>query len=98
MTFARVALFPGGTEDQHKVIVEGLGDGYENAPGRLLFAAGATPEGWQIIQIWESRDDMDRWVDDHLGKAFAHAGPRGYPSPPQIIDFEIADLLLQPAL
>lgn len=93
MAFLRLATFPGGTEEQHKAIVEGLGDAYANAPGRLLFAAGGTPEGWQIVQLWQDRDGMDRWVEDHLGAAMAKAGDRGYPAPPHIVDFEVTDLL-----
>ena len=93
MAFVRLAMFPGGTEESHNAVVEGLGEAHHSAPGRLLFAAGPGPEGWNIVQVWESSQHMERWVDEHLGRAFAHAGERGHPSPPQIIDFEAADIV-----
>ena len=94
MAFARLALFPQGTQQQHEAIVEGLGDAYAHAPGRLLFAAGPTPDGWQIMQIWESQAQLEQWVQDHLGRAFAHAGSRGYPNPPTVTDFDVPEVLI----
>lgn len=98
MAFARLALFPGGTEEQHQAIVEGLGDSHVNPKGRIMFAAGPTAEGWQNIQVWETREQLERWVQDNLGEAFARAGARGYPAPPRITDFEVRDLLMGPAV
>jgi hypothetical protein len=92
MPFARIALFPEGTQEQHEAIVEGLGDSHVNAPGRILFAAGPTPEGWQIIQIWRTREELEQWVQDNLGKAFVHAGARGYKYPPKVTDFEVSEV------
>ena len=94
MAFARLALFPDGTQQQHEAIVEGLGAAYHDAPGRLMFAAGPTPEGWQILQIWETETQLEKWVEDNLGRAFAHAGTRGYPHPPKITDFELSEVVL----
>lgn len=93
MAFARLALFPGGTAANHQAVVDGLGDSQDNADGRILFAAGPVPDGWQIIQVWESRTAMEKWVEDNLGEAFAKAGNRGYPAPPLITDLELTDLL-----
>lgn len=94
MAFARIALFPGGTEAQHQALCEALGDAHRDPEGRVLFAAGPTPEGWQVLQVWESRDQLERWVQDHLGQAFARVGDRGYPSPPRITDVEVTELLV----
>ena len=93
MAFARLALFPEGTQANHDAVVEGLGEGHTHAPGRILFAAGATPEGWQIIQVWETREDLEHWVETYLGKAFAHAGSRGYQYPPVVTDFEVTEVM-----
>lgn len=93
MAFARLALFPGGTQENHRAIEEGLGDGHHDTEGRILFAAGPVPNGWQIIQVWQSREQMEKWVQAYLGQAFVHAGSRAYPAPPQITDFELTDLL-----
>ena len=63
----------------------------------MLFAAGPAPDGWQILQVWESRETMDAWVEAHLGPAFAHAGSRGYPAPPQITDVELTEVIVPSA-
>ena len=92
MSFARLALFPGGTEEHHRAIVDALGDAHDNTDGRILFAAGPTGDGWQIVQVWETRHQLEQWVQDSLGPAFAKVGDRGYPNPPQITDIDLADL------
>jgi hypothetical protein len=92
MPFARLAVFPGGTEDHHRAIVDALGQAHFDPEGRLLFAAGPTDEGWQILQIWERRDQLEKWVEDNLGTAFAKAGSRGYPNAPRLTDIELAEL------
>lgn len=94
MAIARIALFPGGTEENHHAIVEGLGETYDAPVGRLLFAAGPAPGGWQIVQVWESRETMDAWVQTYLGPAMGHAGSRGYPAPPQITDVELTEVIV----
>lgn len=93
MAFARIALFPGGTEAQHRAVSDALGDAQVHADGRVFFAAGPVPEGWQILQVWESRDHMEKWVSAYLGEAFAKAGNRGYAAPPTITDLDLTELL-----
>jgi hypothetical protein len=94
MTFVRVAHFPGATKEQYLAIDQALGDAVDDAPGRLMFAAGPTPDGWEIVQVWQTEEQMADWVQRHLGAAFAKVGDRGYPAPPIMTDFEVDDLRL----
>lgn len=96
MAFARLALFPGGTQAQHQAIVDALGAGQIHPDGRILFAAGPATDGWQILQLWESREQLETWVQQHLGPAFAAVAGRGYTAPPRITDFEVHDLQIDP--
>jgi hypothetical protein len=91
-------VFPGGTEEQHLALAEALGEAQTHAPGRILFAAGPVADGWQIIQVWERRDQLESWVEAHLGAAFAEVGSRGYPAPPRITDLELTDLHVGPTV
>lgn len=91
MTFIRVAHFPNATWEQYLAIDEALGAAVDNAPGRRLFGAGRTDQGVEIVQVWERREQMEDWVQKHLGAAFATVGDRGYPEPPRITDFEVDD-------
>lgn len=92
MAFARLAFFPEGTQEQHEAVSEALGEAVASAPGRILFAAGQTSDGFHLIQIWESQAQLDAWVEEHLGKAFAAAGSRGYKIPPRVTDLELAEV------
>jgi hypothetical protein len=92
MAFARIAVFPGGTREQYEYLGDLMGEGVASQPDRKLLAAGPTADGWAIIQVWESKTGLDRFVEDVLGPAMARAGDRGYPQPPQITDIELADL------
>lgn len=94
MAFARLAFFPQGTQEQHEAVSEALGDAMSDAPGRIVFAAGQSDDGFHLLQIWETQDALDAWVDAHLGAAFAAAGSRGYRYPPTVTDFEVPDLRL----
>jgi hypothetical protein len=94
MAFARLALFPGGTKEEYDAIDQALSDAVRNQPERILHASGQTDRGWQLIQVWKSKDALDRFISEHLGPAMAKVGDRGYKSPPEIIDFEIQDLMI----
>jgi hypothetical protein len=94
MAFARIALFPGGTREQYDAVSHQLGDGATDQPERILLASGATEEGWQILQIWESQKGLERFVEDHLRPAMGRVGDQGFQSAPTITDFELADLYI----
>ncbi len=93
MAFARLAYFPGGTEEQHRAVAEALGGAHAEVEGRILFAAGPVEGGWQIVQIWESEEALGRFVENNLKPAFEKVGDRGYQAPPEVTDFPVHDLL-----
>lgn len=92
MAFARIAVFPGGTQEQYEHLAELMGEGVANQPERRLIAAGPSEEGWTIIQVWDSKEPLERFIADHLRPAMERAGERGYPQPPRITDIELVDL------
>ena len=94
MAFARIAVFPGGTREQWDYLGSLMGEGVTNQPERRLLAAGPSADGWTIIQIWDTREALDRFISEHLGPAMERAGERGYPQPPQIIDLDLADVYM----
>jgi hypothetical protein len=92
MAFARIAVFPGGTQEQYEYLGELMGEGVAHQPERRLLAAGPSEAGWTIIQVWDSKEPLERFIEDHLGPAIERAGERGYPEAPKITDVELADL------
>jgi hypothetical protein len=69
-----------------------MNEGMTDQPDRRLLAAGPSDEGWQIIQVWDSREALERFIEEHLRPALERAGDRGYPQPPRITDIDLADL------
>jgi hypothetical protein len=37
--------------------------------GMLSHGAGQGPEGWEVIEVWESQDVFDSWMRDQVGPA-----------------------------
>ncbi len=93
MALARLALFPGGTEEQYEALVDALGPAHTEAKGRIMLAAGAVDRGWQLAQVWESEQAIRQFVENHLRPAFAQAGERAFRHPPEITDFPLRELI-----
>lgn len=91
MAFVRLAFFPGGTERHYSAIGAELA-GVEFPPGRLMFAAGPADGGWQVVQVWETRAQLDAFNQAHFLPALARAAGRAFPQPPRVTDFETLDL------
>ena len=94
MAFVRVAYFPGATAEQYAALREALAA----APvprARLLFVAGPTDGGWQVVQVWESRADLDAYNQEWFLPALRTVGDRGFPGPPAVTDMETVDLVLR---
>ncbi|GAB0103537.1 hypothetical protein JMUB6875_25100 [Nocardia sp. JMUB6875] len=93
MAFVRLAFFPDGTEAHYRALGDALGD-YEPPKGRVLFTAGPVEGGWQVVQVWERRELLDEFNRAVFFPAVARLGGGGFPRPPQVTDFESADLFV----
>lgn len=73
MTVATILEFPGVTRELYDAVGERLA---ASAPpdGVLHHACGPTAGGWRIMDIWESREAFDRFVDDIYLPAMAGMG------------------------
>ena len=95
MAYARLAMFPGGTEEQARTVAEELGQSNIDPPGRILFGAGPVEGGYQIIQVWESQADMDSFLESSFRPAMQRlaAAGRGWTTIPVVTDVELHDLI-----
>jgi hypothetical protein len=61
---------PGGTQEQYEEINQkAFGDPKgptEPLPGLIIHTAGATSGGWRIFDVWESREQFDRFNDEYI--------------------------------
>jgi len=64
------------------------------AHGLLVHFARTTEQGYQVVEVWESKEDCDRFfaeVVNPIVERFAAGGP--LPSEPVIEEFEVYGLL-----
>ena len=56
--------------------------------GLQFHAAGEADGGWRVIEVWESRDGLERFIREDLTSAFDHVsgGQAGKPEPEAIFD------------
>ena len=63
MAFMRLAFFPDGREDHWEAVVAEVGD--VSAPvARRAFAAGPADGGWQVMQLWDTRADLEQFNNE----------------------------------
>lgn len=91
MAVALVIEFPGVTQGQYDKVMKTLGlDRTDDPPdGALLHLAGPTEKGWEVIDVWESREDFDRFLREKLGRAIEEAGI----APPTAKEFPVYKIL-----
>ena len=93
MAFVRLALFPDGTAEQYDALAAELA-GAPMPTDRLLFAAGPVAGGWQVVQVWRSREALEAFNADVLLPALRRLGEQGFRRPPLVTDLEPAVLEL----
>lgn len=59
MAFVQVTIVPGVTAEQYDGVIEAA-QGGKLADGEIFHVAGQGPEGWVVIDAWESREQCDR--------------------------------------
>jgi heme-degrading monooxygenase HmoA len=65
----------GGTVEQYDAVKQKLEEsGGMLGEGQTFHAAGPTDDGFAVIDIWNSRDDFDRFMQGRLGEAIQAAG------------------------
>ncbi len=58
--------FPGVTEEQYEGTVEAQVASGRMPDGCLVHVSGAMEGGWQVVDVWESKADCDRFHEDQL--------------------------------
>ena len=95
MTFLRIAFFPRATSVDFDELAKLMP--MESPQGRLLFAAGPVSGGWQVVQIWESKDLLDTFNRDVLVPALERLGSTSDAWVPlDVVDLEPVQLSLAP--
>ena len=90
-------VMPDATAENYDAVMEALEwDITEKPPGFISHVAGPGPNGWTVIDVWETQAGLERFVESRLGAALAGAFAG---EPPQIEPrfFPIHNMDLVPA-
>jgi len=64
---------PGATIEQYDQVDEGIGEP-RLGEGQTYHVAGKTEDGLCVVDVWESREHFDRFLDERLGEQLQRAG------------------------
>ena len=84
MSVMMIMELDGVTTDDYEALNEALGVDEDNAPdGLLSHAAGPTDDGsgLLIVDVWESAEQLERFMQDRVGPAMAQAGVESQAQP-----------------
>lgn len=62
------------TQSQYQQVRDAVMPGNQLPAGSLFHAAGPAQDGWRVVEIWESREAIDRFFQNTLGAALTKAG------------------------
>lgn len=48
------------------LVAAGVPDAMVDAPGFVSHVSGITSSGFRVIEVWESREAHQAWVDEHI--------------------------------
>lgn len=70
----------------HAEVLKAAGD--EGADGLILHMARAVADGFEVLEIWQSREQADRFNQEVVGPALARAGVATDGQQPELEEFE----------
>jgi hypothetical protein len=76
MAVCLVIDIPGGQLEQYNAVMRKLEEsGGQLGEGQTFHCAGATQDGFTVVDVWNSREDFDRFMQGRLGQAIQEVGP-----------------------
>jgi hypothetical protein len=83
MAFAIIHHFPGGTKENYEASIGAVHPAGGGLPaGQLFHAAGASPGGWTIMAVHDSKESWERFRDDILMPRMQAGIEGGFAAPP----------------
>ena len=94
MAFAVIHHFPGGTKENYEASLAAVHPGPDKLPdGQILHIAGASPGGWTIVAVHESKASWERFRDGILMPKLQQGVEGGFPTPPEETEIDVYKLL-----
>jgi hypothetical protein len=93
MTFAVVHHFPGGTKENYEASIAAVHPSDGGLPiGQTFHAAGASPGGWTIMAVHDSKESWETFRDGILLPRMQQGIEGGFPSPPEETEIDLYSL------
>jgi len=90
MSFAVVHHFAGGTKENYEASIGAVHPSGGGLPeGQIFHAAGASPDGWTIMAVHESKESWERFRDGILLPRMQQGIEGGFPTPPQETEIDV---------
>ncbi len=88
MTVAIVMDFKGATLDQYDKVADlmHLTPNGSGPAGSLFHWVAATADGIVVTDVWKTREEFERFAQDHIGPRTQEAG---FPGPPEMTFYEV---------
>ena len=72
--FGLIFEVPGGTQQQYDNAMIELNLDANPPNGMVSHAAGPTPTGFRVVDVWQSEADFNHFFETRLGRAIQNAG------------------------
>ena len=84
--------FKGATLEQYDEVLKlmGLAQGSPLPPGGITHWAAQTDDGIRVVDVWETREQFDRFAQEQIGPYSQQAG---FPGPPETTYNEVHNTL-----
>jgi hypothetical protein len=79
MAVAAHVVWPGFTAEQYDQLRDVVGWEREVPPGATLHIASFSPEGAHIVDVWESEEAVQRFIEDRVMPGAEQVGIPGQP-------------------
>ncbi len=94
MAYGVVHHFPGGTREQYEASIAAVHPSDGSLPaGQTFHAAGASPGGWTIMAVHESKESWEDFRDNTLFPRMQQGIEGGFATPPEQTEIEIYNVV-----
>jgi heme-degrading monooxygenase HmoA len=74
MAVLMTALIPGATQEMIDGMEPLLG-AIRGQKGFVIHTNGPVPDGWRVVEVWDSQADFEAWFEGNVKPAFPEGGP-----------------------
>jgi hypothetical protein len=79
MALGAIFEVAGMTQAQYEQVKDRAAPGNQPAAGLIFHAAGPSETGWTVLEVWESREALDRLFREAVGPALQEIGLSAQP-------------------